>query len=273
MYAKPSFYALVLAALCLLPGAVFSDTLLITADTWCPYNCDPEALNPGYGIEILKRIFEPLGHKVEYQTVPWARAVAMVMDGKCTGIIGALKGDCPECIFPEEEIGVNKNGFFVKSESTWKYNTLDSLEKINKFSIVKGYSYGKSIDAYIADKSHESKIEIIVGEEPEKDYMPKLLKGRIDAVLENENVFKMKAASMNVQDRVKAAGFDREIENIYVAFSPQNPKSKEYAEIFTKGIRELAKNSKDGKSGQKDKAGGRNEIAKIMKKYKISYWK
>jgi polar amino acid transport system substrate-binding protein len=65
--------ALSLSMLCSLAKA---DTISIRADLWCPFNCDPSGAKPGYMIEIAKAVFEPLGHKIDYQTLNWARAIA-----------------------------------------------------------------------------------------------------------------------------------------------------------------------------------------------------
>jgi polar amino acid transport system substrate-binding protein len=45
---------------------------------------------------------------------------------------------------------------------------------------------------------------------------------------------------------------------VYIAFSPGNPKSQEYAQILSKGIQQL-------------RASG--ELATILKKYGMSDWK
>ena len=48
------------------PGAA-ADTISIRGDMWCPVNCDPKAERPGYMIEIAREVFEPKGHKIDYQ--------------------------------------------------------------------------------------------------------------------------------------------------------------------------------------------------------------
>jgi polar amino acid transport system substrate-binding protein len=88
-------------ALLMVMGAavpVFADTITVRADTWMPYNGEPNSDRPGYCIEMLKVIFEPMGYKIDYQIEPWTRATANAEAGKIDAIIGAAINDCPTCL-------------------------------------------------------------------------------------------------------------------------------------------------------------------------------
>ena len=67
-----------------------------------------------------------------------------------------------------------------------------------------------------------------------------------------------KVKDMGLADKVVNAGFTGVSGNLYITFSPNIAKSKEYAEILTKGIRRL----KDS-----------GELEKILSKYGLTYWK
>ena len=58
-----------------------AETLIMKADEWCPYNCNPKDSNLGYMVDIAKAIFEPAGHKIEYQILTWARAKVEASEG------------------------------------------------------------------------------------------------------------------------------------------------------------------------------------------------
>jgi hypothetical protein len=51
------------------------NVLTFAADLWCPVNCEAGTDRPGFAVELLKRIYEPLGYKINYIVMPWARAV------------------------------------------------------------------------------------------------------------------------------------------------------------------------------------------------------
>ncbi len=89
-------------------STILADTIRIKADSWCPYNCEPDALKPGYTIEALKIIFENKGHTIEYSTTLWAQALNLARRGMIEAVVGASKNEVQNLIFPEEELGFSK---------------------------------------------------------------------------------------------------------------------------------------------------------------------
>ena len=222
-----------------------ADVLTIRADEWFPYNGLPESALPGYGIEIAREIFEETGYTIDYRTINWARAVKMTLAGQFNCVIGATSGDIPQAIFPEEAIGISHNAFFVKKGSKWKYEGIDSLKKVS-LGIIKSYSYGGEVDTYIKTVSNPTQVQVVTGDTPLILNIKKLLAGRIDVIVEDQNVFQAKVIEMGVADRVELAGIGKEDKSnhLYIAFSPKDPKSKEYAKIFDDGLRELRTSGK-----------------------------
>lgn len=240
----------------LLSGTLASaDEITVVADEWPPYNCRPDSDKPGYGIEIVKQIFEEAGHTIVYKTQPWSRAIVESRAGRYTAIIGATKKETPDFIFPEEEIGISYNSFFVSKKSTWRYNGLGSLRTV-KIGVIKNYSYGKKLDRFL--KENDQNIQYVYGEDPLLLNIKKLLAGRIDVLVEDSNVLLHKALEIGVTDQIVNAGSAMEPNLVYIAFSPQFPASAQYAALFTKGIRML-------------KASGKLE--KILSAYGLAYWK
>ena len=235
-----------------------ADVITLRADEWFPYNGTPESTQPGYGIEIAKEIFEGKNHSIDYSTLNWARAVKMTLTGEFNCVIGATMSEIPQAIFPEEPIGISLNAFFVKKGSTWKHTGVDSLQTVS-VGIIKDYSYGEGMDAYLKTVSDPLKVQIVTGETPLVLNIRKLIAGRIDVVIEDLNVFQAKVIEMQVADQIELAGigeYDKS-HHLYIAFSPNNPKSKEYARIFDEGIREL-------------RASGR--LQQILNRYGLNDW-
>ena len=93
----------------------------------------------------------------------------------------------------------------------------------------------------------------------------KLLKGRIDTIPEDKAVFVNMAHKMGVLDQIEEAGADPilnkddfESLKIYLAFSPKNPNSKDYAKLLSEGIKEMRSSG---------------ELQKILAKYGLNDWK
>ena len=210
---------------------------------------------PGYGVEIAKQVFEEAGHTFKYLNVPWTRAVKNTRIGKYNAIIGAYKEEAPDFVFPEEEFGVSRYAFYAKRGSLWTYAGIESLQS-EKIGLIKGYSYGEELNAYF-DKNAQ-RVQYAFGDDPLFQNIKKLLAGRFDILIAGENVMIYKIKEMGVVGEVINVGVTDVRGNLYIAFSPTNKKSVKYAEIFSKGIRNLKESG---------------ELDQILDRYGLHYWK
>ncbi len=248
-----------IAATALLSVGLSADNIVIVGSDWCPYNCEMSAADKGYIVDIAKAVFEKAGHSVEYKTLPWARCIRDFEGGHSTGLVGASKTEERVklgYVFPEVKVGVAENVFFVKSDDTWKYEGIKSLEKIG-FGAIKDYSYGDELDKYVvANANAQTKVQIIAGDSALGQNFKKILAGRIDATVEDRAVGMYELKKQAISTQVKEAG-GLGPDDLYIAFSPKIEKSKEYAAILDKGVKEL-------------RASG--ELQKILDKYGLKDW-
>ena len=184
-----------MAGLCFAQNTV-TQTLVITdkkrtitavADPWCPFNCDPASANPGIMVEVLKEALEPLGYRVDYQTVPWTRALAQTLDGTYDIVIAADKIEGAGMLFPEAEFACSYSAFSLK-EKAFPYLGMQSLED-KRIGGTKGYHYDDAEMAYFeANKLHPTKASLLVGEDTLLRNIKKLESGRLDVLYENADV-------------------------------------------------------------------------------------
>ena len=240
----------------LITSYLYADEIILSADQWCPYNCDCEEDCPGFMIEIAEYAFEREGHTVTYITLPWARAIKYVREGKYTGIVGTGREETPDFIFPDIETAVADHTFYVKKGNTWRYSGFDSLEKVRLGAII-NYSYGSLYNDYIKPNKKSTRVQLIGGKNALARNIKKLLNGRIDVLIEDKKVFQYHLYKTNTPDQFTDAG-TAYIEKVYIAFSPKLEKSKLYAEILSKAMRELRETG---------------ELEKILKKYGIKDWR
>lgn len=242
----------------LAPLAVRADTITLKADTWMPYNGDGKA-ETGYMLDVARTVFEAKGHKVVYAVTPWEKAVAETRSGKCTGIIGASRDDTPDFVFPAEELGVSVQLFCVRSGNPWKYAGINSLKPI-KLGVIKDYAYFDELDAYI--KTAPPNVVFSDDEEnPLPSNLTKLVEGDLGAVVEDRSVLKYTLAKMKLQGKVVFAmstANATKSDKVYIAFSPKNPKSAEYARILSEGVAALRSSG---------------ALARILAKYGLTDWK
>jgi len=233
-----------------------ADVITIATDEWYPYGCNPKSQSQGYLMDIVREIFEPLGHKVVYKTIPWSRAIALGKHGKITAILGALKDDAPSYIFPKTMQGMSKNSFCVRKELDWKYTSLESLEVI-KLGVSKAYAYGKEIDSYINRYGmDENRIYSIPGDTPLELGFKLIKRERITALIEDDTVLRYNIEKQGLKKKFKIAGSIGS-DSLYIAFSHKLEKSQEYANILDNGLKKLRKS-------------GRLKI--ILEKYNLEDW-
>lgn len=233
-----------------------ADTITLRADEWCPFNCALGA-KPGYGVELATEIFAKAGHKVKYGLAPWGRSLEDCQHGTIDAVIGASPVDGPELIFPEEAIGVWDTTFVVRKGDSWRYDGVKSLERLKLGGII-GYIYMEPVGAYVeANTGNRDRVDLVGVRMPLEQNLRKLVAGRIGATMESRAVLDFKLREMGLLDRVDFAG-STESGAIYIAFSPKNPKAREYARLLDEGIREM-------------RASGR--LKQILGRYGVNDWK
>lgn len=233
-----------------------SETISMRSDEWCPYACDPKSSKPGFMVEIAKEAFAKYGHKVNYEVMNWPRALVEVKNGKYNAVIGASRSDVEGFVIPQIPTGVLINYYWTLKENKWEYKGESSLKGI-KVGVINNYSYGDEIDHLVKGK-HLSFKEVS-GESPLLRLIQMTESKRLDAFVENPFVLEynlnklkknkslFKVASPNIAND----------SNLFIAFSPANPKSKEYARLLDRGVVELRKSGR---------------LKAILAKYGFSDW-
>ncbi|MEN8190249.1 MAG: ABC transporter substrate-binding protein [Thermodesulfobacteriota bacterium] len=239
---------------------VWGDTITLRADEWCPYNCTPGTQLPGYMVEVADKIFSRADHTVDYQSMPWSRAIAEARSGSINGVIGAGITDAPGFIFPTEPLGFMKNSFWARRDESWRFTDIASLQKV-VLGAVQDYDYTREINEYITDKNNSDRVEVIHGRSALERNIKKLLGHRIDVIIEDENVFLTKIQALGkTQDVIKVGAIKGELkmQQLFIAFSPGHEKSAEYGRLLSDGISRLRESG---------------ELAVIMAKYGLLDWK
>ena len=235
-----------------------ADTISVRGDSWCPYNCEPKDANPGYMIEIAKEVFEKAGHKVDYQTLTWARTLEKVKAGEFAAAIGAAKDDAPELVYGKNPLGRSSNTFAIRADDSFAYKDIASLNG-KALGVINGYAYAEEIDAYIEkNKADPKKIQAASGDDAMTTNFNKLVAKRIDLIVDDGNVLANQIVSQKLEGKAKVIESPLESVDVYLAFSPANPKSAEYVALLDKGIDDL-------------RASGR--LATILAKYGVKDWK
>jgi polar amino acid transport system substrate-binding protein len=232
--------------------------ITVAGNAWPPFNNYPDQKKPGYLIEIVKEIFKNNGYKMQYIEYPWERAIKESKVGDVNALVGLLRTDSPEMVFPGEEIGTTRNGFYTRKDSKWTYTGINSLKRI-RLGVFKGQSYGAELDAYIQQNSaNVNRIDFVSGLEYLQRNLKRVAMKRIDATIDDISVLKATAADMHMTGSFREAGYIKTKLSVYIAFSPNYADAKQMSKMVSDGVITLRKNG---------------TLEKILAKYDVNDWK
>lgn len=246
-----------LLAFTIAPNRGAADEIAFVGDEWPPFNGVPGSDSEGYLLDIVREIFEPHGHEIVYVVLPWGRAIREVEAGSFDALLGPFPTEAPSLIFPEEEVGYTKLSFFTRADSNWTFTGRDSLKDI-RLGVIQDYGYRPWLLAF--RKEYPENFIVVSGEDAIFRNLELLIRGRVDAIPSNEHSFRYRAKLAGVLDQIRFAGHDTigQGREFYIAFTPNNPKSTEYAELLSSGVRKLRRSGR---------------LAEILAKYELRDWK
>lgn len=245
---------LIFACLSLDYSVLHAETIVLSGIDWCPYICKSNSKYSGFLVDIAEIAFSKVG-KISYKFQPWNRSISNTKTGKITGLIGVIKKNAPTLVYPKEEQAFTQVRFFVRQDNSWEYTGLVSLKKV-QLGVIQNYSYGE-MDSYIRKYSKTRYVQPISGENAISQNIKLLRKKRISAILIDYMVMDYTLKKNNELNIFREAG--KLIgNNVYIAFSPKNPKSKQYAKLLSNTMHRL-------------RSSGR--LSKILKHYGLKDWK
>lgn len=233
----------------------WNNEVIIAADLWCPYNCEPNSQAPGYMVEIVIESFRLLGsgEKVVYKVLPWTRAIKDARAGVIQGIIGAVATESKGLHMPSSELGLTVPHFFTNSKNNYKYKSLKSIIKQqHRIGIIQDYGYSKEADLFF--KKNPKHVYYAFGEDALPALIHRLQKNNLHAIVEDKFVFWYKVKLMGLNKKgFKQIGKIAEPTKIYISF-----KDKKHADIVSNGVDLLRKSGR---------------LKKILAKYNLKDWK
>jgi polar amino acid transport system substrate-binding protein len=205
----------------------------------------------------MRQIYLPLGYKIDYVILPWARCVQEVRDGSADGLVATVYSQTPDLVFPEASLGLDETRFYTTQGSHWSFNNPADLGRI-RLGVVQGYDYLEWLDLYIRRNTGTTKIWFARGEYPLEHQVTALQDGRIDAFVENPEVIKAYLKEHRGRVKLRTAGLAGPANRLYAAFSPNKAWSAELARLFDLKIDELRANGK---------------LQAILERYGLSDWR
>jgi polar amino acid transport system substrate-binding protein len=233
--------------------------LTAVADRWCPFTCDPTSDQPGYAVEILRRILEPKGYQIEYKNLGWLRALKETVDGNIDIAIGTWNGEEPSLVLPERPCAISISKFFVRKDDPWRYRSPSDVNS-RMIGTIDGYNYSEAFDAWVV--AHPDRVSSKSGDDGLEKNIRQLAAGRVDTVIEDPNVFEYTANQLGMSGQFVAANEipieDHASSNaLYFGISPKREDAKQLAGLLSEGLQEMRVSGK---------------LAEILARYHVSDW-
>ena len=234
-------------------------TLVMVGDNWCPYNCAPTAPQRGYMIDVLEKVLGP-HFTLIYQLKPWSRAIAMVESGEAQLLI-ATPSTTKQKIIASVPLGMDRSCFFVHKGNPWRYKRLEDLSAV-RLGVVQDYRYDDNgpLDGLIAEyrKRNDARLETAMGENALETNFRKLKSGRMDVVVENENVGRYMIQTLQMQNAVEFSNcITHHAATTHVAVSLKRPDAQKILSIINNGVNDLRRSG---------------ELSNILKSYGMVDW-
>ena len=213
--------------------------LILVADPWCPYNCDPATGREGYMVDLARAILEPMGYSIDYRVVTWAVALRLVEEGHADGIIGAGRDEAVALV-PSSPLGRSAKGVLSRTGYPFAWSGVDSFRS-HRLAVIRGYRYGEMLDGYIAQNA-DSPARITTlsgfGYNQLTQAVRLLLAGQVDLVVDDVNVLSWKVDQFGLRGRTDLTDLG-DAEDVFIALSPRRPNAKEVARLLDDGIHRL----------------------------------
>lgn len=252
--------ALALALLAGLPAQAAPDApvaggkvLILAADSWCPYNCTPADPQPGYLVELAIRIYGSKGYRVEYQVMPWKRAIEMTKVGQIDGVVAVCDIEATGLVKTEKPVGIMQNMVATTADKKFKWAGAEAIGT-RRAGMINGYGYGDDLLAWAA--AHPEQVDYSTGSEALEAMLNKLITGRIDFLQDDIHVLEYRLAKMGLKKKV-ALQPEGESYPLRIAFSPVRPDGPALAKMFDDGIAQMRRSG---------------ELARLLKRYGMKDW-
>lgn len=218
--------------------AVANDKVVtVSTGEWAPWAGENIPEN-GFVLHIVREIFDNAGYMVNYQFVPWQRAIVMLKRGEVDASAYWYKDDKRNNFaYHSEPVTKEKQVFFFRK--TNPVNEWDSYEDLKGFKIglTRGNTYPDELMELIDDKV----LSADVANEDLQSFK-KLVHERIDVLPAPEvmgNEILNKEFSPSIRATIDYSSKPLTITTGHILFSRKRPKAKEYLEVFNKGLKKI----------------------------------
>lgn len=203
------------------------DRITLCYDHWPPATIHASVREPRHGfmVDMARDIFSQANYVVTLREVPYARGLHDVIAGGCDVMLLMPKLPGRGVRYPRLPAMHSRNGFFVPAHSQWQYRGLASLAGLRIGNII-GYDYSNispSFAAFIAQPTAGASIITKSGAQALPQLLSLLALGRLDLMVEDEQVARYLLRRQGLVNQVKQVGAFPATLALYPGFSSRYP--------------------------------------------------
>jgi len=228
---------------------------------FCPWQCPDlgEPQRPGIIVEAAKAIFKEAGYRVQFFTVPYARAIKGTEEGDYDVILNLNAHTSQKLLLSEESSAYIEMNFYLRKDDLWHYKGIPSLKSIQIISII-GYDYSPispSYQKYISENENTGKVVFLSGDNASERAFRMVLEKRATTFNEAASVFEYSTLKAGIRNQFKK-GETLGGGPLYAGFTPRRTSAKTFRNVFDKGIIKLRESG---------------ALKKILDHYGVSDWR
>jgi polar amino acid transport system substrate-binding protein len=217
------FILTVLAAFNLLAGSsIFAQEIRVVTEVWEPYNFEKNGRVRGISTEIVESSLKRAGIRIsggKIEIYPWIRSYQAALNSENVLIYTILRTQERENLFKWVGPIIPSERFYFYKIRTRKDISVGSLDQAKKYQI--GALRGSVHEDFLKKNKFPEGVIQTVGEQDLN--LIKLLKGRIDFIIDTDSSLKIRTRQMNLP----FSEFEKSLflfeNDYYMAFSKNTP--------------------------------------------------
>ncbi|MDK2124739.1 substrate-binding periplasmic protein [Parachitinimonas caeni] len=227
---------LLAAAFVALTPLCLAETVSIGAeDDWYPYSGKVNGQAKGMAVDIVGAAFKAAGIDVKFESLPYARCMAMAKSGEVAGCFDTARNSTleKEYLWHKQPLFKARIAIYARADSKQSGLTTKDLEG-KDVGVTNDYEYGEEFD-------RNTKIRRSVSNQDEQGFR-KLAAGRVEYMVAYEKVADavFKKNEKDFAGKFKAVG-ETAVPELYIAFSQKRPDNQKIVDAFNKGMDAIQK--------------------------------
>lgn len=216
-------------------GTASAKTISVAVFDYPPIFVLGDDENPGYCFEIIERIFEVRGYRVEKHELPLARAIRSVETG-AIDMICAINPHNSWNLVPAFIPNVSMEfQFWKRADDDFEFGGIDTLADRTVLNIV-GFNYRSISPMYQAYlNSDNGAVLNLSGEAPMLSAFRMIARGRADVICLDEHSAAYLLNELGLQDQIVPAGGFQTPFLAYPAVGPNHPRGTELLREYEQG--------------------------------------